>query len=102
MPEVTGDPIIRHVWRPRHDPARIHYLAISGAHEVHLAADESDPIHTVLNDALEQMGKPGISYPGRAENGVPPLVHKPRPVVDRVARLIERPVAWMRRRVTVR
>lgn len=77
MPETSGDPIIRHVWRPRHDRAHIHYLAVSGTEEVHLRALVGDPIYPVLDDALTRMGYPDASYPGRVDGGVPPLTEAP-------------------------
>lgn len=77
MPRLTGEPIIRHAWRPRADRENIHYLADGGGGSLHLRAKPGEPLYDVLEDALVRAGHPKLSYPGRVRagfgEGMPPL-----------------------------
>lgn len=73
MPQLAGDPIIRHAWRPRGDRLNIHYLAYGGGEPLHLRARPGEPLYEILDHALVSAGYSGPSYPGRVRDGVPPL-----------------------------
>lgn len=65
MPALTGTPVIRHAWRPRAEPGRIHYIANGGGDDRHLVATAGTPLYDVLAEALDGLGYSGSSYPGR-------------------------------------
>lgn len=69
MPELTGQPVIRHAWRPRADLDNIHYLAVAGDMVSHLRTKPGEPLYDILAEALRLTGRDEgarPSYPGRS------------------------------------